>query len=66
MPSASRASFQSKPKNYAPIDDPEAWHKLLNTLYIHEEDELFKWAKVVRAVVCSEKGKRAWETNPWS
>jgi hypothetical protein len=49
MTFAPRAEYHGKP-----IDDWEAWRKLLNVLYIYEDDELFKWAKLVRAAVCSD------------
>lgn len=39
------------------IDDEIAWRKLLNRLFIYEEDQLFKWAKTVRTAVCGEGGK---------
>jgi hypothetical protein len=31
-----------------PIDDPDAWRRLLNLLYLHKQDELFRWAQTVR------------------
>ncbi len=32
-------------------DDPENWKKLMNLLFVNEEDELFVWARGVRRVV---------------
>ncbi len=32
-------------------DDPEAWKRLMNLLFVNEEDELFRWLRSVRAVV---------------
>ncbi len=32
-------------------DDPENWKRLMNVLFIHEEDALFRWARSVRAAV---------------
>ncbi len=49
-------SYQAEPKNQLPIDEPAAWKRLLNVLYLHNEDQLFKWAKDVRAAVCGEEG----------
>lgn len=47
-----------------PVTDPEMWKRLLNHLYINEEDELFRWATSVRAAVAGKgegvpKPKRA-------
>ena len=42
-----------------PPTDPTAWKALLNFLYLHEQDDLFRWAKEVRAVVEEAEGKKA-------
>lgn len=34
------------PPRPAPTD-PEMWKRLLNLLYINEEDELFRWTKTL-------------------
>ncbi len=34
-----------------PPTDAEMWKKLLNFLYLHKQDALFKWAKGVQAAV---------------
>ncbi len=34
------------------INDRDSWRRLLNSLYLHEEDELFRWPQNVRAAVC--------------
>ena len=31
--------------------DERCWRRLLNVLYLAEEDELFRWAQLVRQVV---------------
>ena len=38
-------------------DDPYMWKRLLNRLYLYEEDELFRWAKTVRETTCGEEEK---------
>jgi hypothetical protein len=35
----------------SPPDDEKLWARLLNHLYLCEEDELFRWARRVRAYV---------------
>ena len=42
-----------------PIDDQDAWRRLLNRLYFCEEDELFRWAKTVEAAVRPNREKFA-------
>ncbi len=37
-------------------NDPENWKRLMNVLFIHEEDALFHWARSVRATVEEESG----------
>lgn len=32
-------------------DDAESWKRLMNVLFVHEEDELFVWARGVRAAL---------------
>lgn len=34
-----------------PPDDPENWIRLLNFLYLHEQDQLFVWLRGVRQAV---------------
>jgi hypothetical protein len=28
-----------------PPGDPESWQRLLNVLYLHGQDDLFRWSK---------------------
>ena len=34
-----------------PPGDPDSWRQLLNFLYLHERDDLFRWCRHVREVV---------------
>ncbi len=39
------------------VDDPLVWRKLLNALYLHGEDDLFRWVQALRDVGCDERNK---------
>lgn len=45
------------------VDDQDAWRRLLNRLFLWEEDDLFRWAQSVMATVCSEREKPAATEN---
>ncbi len=42
-----------------PPDSAEMWKRLLNRLYLDEEDELFKWAKATREAIPGAEEARA-------
>jgi hypothetical protein len=39
-----------------PPGGSDAWPRLLNFLYLHEQDELFRWCREVRAALPEETG----------
>ena len=45
-----------------PPTDPEMWKRLLNRLYLLEEDDLFRWANEVRAAVIAAEERDREET----
>ncbi len=47
-PPSGRADLRLAPPT---ADDPEYWRRLMNHLFLAEEDELFAWLRNVRAVV---------------
>lgn len=52
-PTAVYRNHQPDPTPRLPaIDDEHAWRELLNHLFVTEKDEIFRWAKRVRAAVC--------------
>ena len=47
-PPGGRADLRLVPP---PANDPESWIRLMNLLFVSEEDDLFVWARGVRAAV---------------
>ena len=41
-----------------PIDHEPSWRRLMNLLYLHEQDQLFAWLRGVRAAVEDAEKKR--------
>ena len=49
----------SRPVAVPPPTDPESWKRLMNFLFVHEEDALFRWLRGVRRVVEDAERERA-------
>jgi len=41
----------SRTPTLPPVDSEYHWKKLMNFLYVHEQDALFEWLRTVRTVV---------------
>lgn len=48
VPKGGRADLRLVPPDPG---DPESWKRLMNLLFVSEQDELFAWAQGVRAAV---------------
>ncbi len=46
----------SRTPTLPPVDSEYHWKKLMNLLFIHEQDALFEWLRAVRAAV--EEGQK--------